>query len=109
MYTIYVESLTCEAVIGILPHERKMVQRVVAECEIGYLRERDSFIDYAEVSRVIVSMLQEGKYGLVEDALEEITAALKKAFPTIKSLRLKLCKPDILSNCRVCVEKAIKY
>ncbi len=110
MYTIAIRDLTCEAIIGILPQEREHPQRVVATCEIAYRRSgEEAFVDYAEVSALITAMLQEERYGLIEDALEAIIAAIKAGWPVVESVRLQLCKPEILSNCTVCVEKMSTY
>ncbi|HHD83806.1 MAG TPA: FolB domain-containing protein [Campylobacteraceae bacterium] len=109
-YTITIEALQLEAVIGVLDAEREKEQPVTAECEIVYERgEDDVIVDYALVAAMIVDMLKKGQYFLLEDALSEIVEAIKASYPVITAVRLKLCKPQILQNCNVCVEKSIKY
>ena len=108
-YTIYIENLQIEAIIGILDFERQKPQPVIAECTIAYLREGENFIDYAKVSHLIEEMLQKGQYLLIEDALDEIISAIKDTFFAIKSISLKLSKPEILTNCTVSVKKTINY
>ncbi len=105
MYTIYIEDLKVEAIIGILPKERKKTQEIVVDCEIVYEKKLDEFINYAEVVSLIETMLVERKYGLIEDALEEIIDILAKKFNQIKSIKLKLLKPQILINCTVGVSR----
>jgi dihydroneopterin aldolase len=109
LFTIYIEALEVEAIIGILDFERTRMQKIVVDCAISYERSDDAFINYAEVVKRIESMLVEGEYGLIEDALVQIIAEIKKCYPMINSIKLKLCKPDILSNCTVCVEKSSTY
>ncbi len=109
IYTIRIEDLRCEVIIGLLEFERQNPQPVVAECELDYLREGDAYVDYAVVAKLIKEMLQKGKYLLIEDALTEIIEAIRHTFPALRRIRLKLCKPQILADCNVCVEKAIKY
>ncbi len=109
MYTIYIEDLKLEAIIGVLDFERKKPQPIVAECIIEYRREGEDFIDYAKVSHLIEEMLVKGQYFLIEDALDEIVLRLKDRFFSIKSVSLKLTKPEILTNCRVSVKKTIIY
>jgi len=109
MYTIYIEDLTVEAIIGILDFERKKAQKIIADCTINYAREGEEFIDYAKVSHLIEQMLIEGQYLLIEDALDEIIMAIKNANLGIKSITLKLTKPEILTNCKVSVKKTINY
>ena len=109
MYTIYIEDLKVEAIIGILPKERKKPQDIVVSCEIGYEKKLDKFINYAEVVTLIEEMLVDKKYGLIEDALEEIIESLSKNFNQIKSVKLKLMKPQILDNCTVGVSHFRKF
>ncbi len=109
MYTIYIENLKIEAIIGILDFEREKSQQIVAECSIDYTREGEKFIDYAVVARMIEEMLQKGQYFLIEDALDEIILAITDTFFTVKAVTLKLSKTEILANCIVSVKKTIKY
>ncbi len=109
LFTILIESLEIETIIGIHDFERTRMQKVVVDCTIVYRRIEDSYIDYALVVQMIQTMLTEGKYSLIEDALTEIVDALKARYAEIETIRLKICKPDILENCTVCVEKSSKY
>lgn len=104
MFTINIEDLKIEAIIGILPKERKAAQLIIADCVIVYEKRLDEFINYAEVVTLIEEMLKEQKYALIEDALEEIITALSEKFEQIKTIKLKLSKPQILKNCTVGVE-----
>lgn len=103
-FQISIENLRIEAVIGILAHERLAPQEILADCQIIYKRSDEGFINYAEVVTVIETMLQENRYALIEDALEEIIDALVKLFDAILTIKLKLSKPQILDNCTVAVE-----
>ena len=109
MFTIYIENLQVEAVIGILDFERKNSQRIVINCILTYEKEGEDFLDYAKVSHLIEKMLIDRKFLLIEDALVTVINMLKKHFLGIKSIKLKISKPDILTNCTVSVEKKIIY
>lgn len=104
MYTIYIEDLKLEAIIGILDFERLKSQPIIAQCEIKYIKENSDFINYAEVAKMIEKMLITQKFALIEDALEEILDVILANFRGIKFIRLKLSKPKILDNCIVSVE-----
>ena len=104
MYTIHIEDLKVEAVIGILDFERVKPQPITIQCKIEYIKENDDFINYAEVVTFIEQMLVTQKYALIEEALDEIIEALIIKYKQIKSIRLKLSKPKILDNCIVGVE-----
>ncbi len=104
MFTIYIEDLNIDAIIGILDFERKKPQLIVAKCRIKYKRDEKEFVNYAEIASIIEKMLIDNKYGLIEDALDEIITNIMKSFKSIKSVKLKLSKPNILNNCIVSVE-----
>lgn len=104
MFTICIENLDLRAVIGILDFERLEPQRIIVNCFIEYEKDTKSFINYAEVVSIIETMLIEQKYGLVEEALEDIIQKLSESYKEIKTIKLKLQKPQIFENCVVGVE-----
>jgi dihydroneopterin aldolase len=109
LYKIYIDSLKVDAIIGILDSERETPQRVEIFLEIVYEREGEGFIDYAKVAKLVEDRLIEKKYFLLEDALEDLTKELKHSFSPIKSIKIKLFKPEILNNCKVGVELFKNY
>jgi dihydroneopterin aldolase len=104
MFTIIIEELKVDAVIGILDSERLNPQPVFIDCFIDYVKDSDEYINYAEVVELIENMLVKNRYGLLEVALEDIIEKLFKTFKQIKNVKLKLSKPNILDNCIVGVE-----
>ncbi len=109
MYKIYINQLKIMAIIGILDHERLQSQSIIVDCEIQYNKSQNEFINYAEVVNLIEMLLVSKKYFLLEDALDNIIKEIKDKFNTIKSIKLKLSKPEILPNCIVAVENFKKY
>lgn len=53
------------------------------------------YLDYVEIIKHIATMLKQRKYGLLENALDEIISSLKTSYPTITKIDLSLKKPDI--------------
>ncbi len=104
IYTICIENLKLRAVIGILEKERVKSQAILALCFIEYEKCETEFINYADVSKMIENMLIENRYNLIEDALEDIIKNITNSFKGIRTIRLKLSKPEILDNCEVAVE-----
>ncbi len=104
MFTISVQKLKIEAIIGILPKERLLPQLIEIDSFIEYNKSKESFLDYVKVVNIIESMLIENKYRLIEDALEDITLSIKREFKEINSIKMRISKPDILKNCVVGVE-----
>jgi dihydroneopterin aldolase len=108
-YTIYIHSLTFEAIVGILEDERQTPQQVIVDATITYERESEEFINYAEVAAMIESAMQKEQFFLLEEALEVLCKKIKHTYVAITSIKLKISKPDILENCLVAVEIFKKY
>lgn len=102
---ILIEELYFETIIGILPDERLVPQRVRIDCSIDYHYREERFINYADVAAHIQQTMCHRQFELIEEALEALSISLKKDFPPIESLSLTIRKPDILSNCTVGVQK----
>ncbi|WP_295698746.1 dihydroneopterin aldolase [uncultured Helicobacter sp.] len=100
--TLYIENLTCEAIIGVLPFERYTPQKLIIEADITYMYSpAQAFLDYAHICESIQQYLQNGTYELLESALIDITQKLKTQFPAICTLTLCIKKPNILDSCIV--------
>ena len=102
---IHIEKLSFECIIGLLDFERISPQRVIVTCKIDYTYEKNSFINYAEVSQSITSEMKNQKFELIESALEYLSKYLSQHFPQIKTLYLKISKPNILDNAVVSVSE----
>jgi len=107
-YKILIENLEFEAIIGILEFERKKTQKITVNCEIEY-EKKENFIDYAEVCNLIEETIKEEKFELLEDAVDNIEKKLLHKYSQMKSLKLKIQKPEILKNALVGVEILRKY
>ncbi len=108
MFKIHIQNFELQAIVGIVDFERTTPQKVEVEIEIEYER-NDRFVDYVEVTELVKTLLIEEEYGLLEDALEDIAKKLHLKFPEMKSLNLKLFKPEILSPIKVGVELLKNY
>lgn len=102
--TLIIQNLSLEAIIGILPFERENVQKIDIDVELKY-DYKGEYLNYVEIINLISSMIKEKKYGLLEDAMEDLITKLKSYFPMILSISLSIKKPDIFSNCVVGVKK----
>jgi len=99
---ISIEDLKFKTIIGILDFERENPQDVIVDLSFEY-DFKDEFIDYAQVSEIIKEMMKKNKFLLIEDAILEISSFLKKKFPQILWIDLKISKPSILADCKVSV------
>ncbi|HIP30461.1 MAG TPA: dihydroneopterin aldolase [Sulfurospirillum arcachonense] len=107
--TIYVENLTFDAVIGILPEERKVPQKVVVNVELDYEYKKGIFINYAILANLIENDIKQKQYELIEDALLSLHVEIKTMFSQISSIKLKISKPTILAYADVSVESKMNY
>ena len=106
--TIHIEDLKFQTILGILDFERVTLQDVVINVEIEYIYV-NTFINYAEISQRIKNIMIESKFLLIEDALTTLSHKLKKEFPLINLLKLKITKPSILPDCTVSVSDIFKF
>jgi dihydroneopterin aldolase len=105
---IFIEDLKFQAIIGILDFERTTPQEVNINLSIEY-DYKDDFINYAEVTELLKSTMKNEKYFLIEEALNDLSNQLKKNFPKIQILHLKISKPSILPDCNVAVEEFYRF
>ena len=98
---IYIEDLKFDCIIGILDFERKKEQEVIINLSFKYnYKNLDNFIDYSEISKKIERIMKKKKFELLEDAIIYIENFLYKSY-NIKKLKIKISKPNILTNCIV--------
>jgi dihydroneopterin aldolase len=107
--TIHIEDLTFDVIIGLLDFERDRPQRVIINLEASYDYENDLFIDYAELAILMKEELKVKRYELLENALLGLKETLTTRYPEIKTLSLKLSKPDILPECTVSLSKTWNF
>jgi dihydroneopterin aldolase len=105
---ISIEDLEFETIIGILDFERINKQKVRINCTIDYVYDKQ-FLDYALVTKHIEKQMVDKEFELIEEALLSLKSSLKREFPLISTLFLKISKPDILANCEVSLSETFKF
>jgi dihydroneopterin aldolase len=110
MIKIHIQDLTFECIIGVLPRERKVTQKVVVDILFEYsYKNKSDFIDYVKITTLVEKIMKDKKFELLEDAVLYIKQTLLKQFK-IQNIDIKISKPDILNNCVVsaCISKTNK-
>jgi dihydroneopterin aldolase len=102
---IHIEALTTNVIIGLLDFERERTQRVIIDLKADYDYSQENFIDYADIVLLIEQELKAKRYELLEEALLGLQNVVTTAYPQIKTLELKIAKPDILPQCTVALSK----
>jgi dihydroneopterin aldolase len=106
---IHIEALTFEVIIGLLDFERDRPQRVIVDLKASYDYANENFIDYADMVFLIKKELNEKKYALLEEALLGMKKRLYSTYPQLKTLSLKIAKPDILPECTVALSHSWNF
>lgn len=96
MITVIIKELKFKAIIGLLDFERLKEQSVIASAKMT--AKDDEFIDYAKACEIIKATVINGRFLTIEEALKSCVLALKSNFAHLKSIRLEITKPDILSD-----------
>jgi len=105
---IHIEDLTFNTIIGILDLERTTEQKIIVNLKIDYTFEK-RFINYADVSEFVKEHIKTSEFLLLEDLLGSLSKNLKKKFPLINLLYLKVTKPSILPDCRVSLSNTYTF
>ncbi len=105
--TIHIENLRFQCIIGILDFERKNLQDIVINSTLSYRYKKD-FINYVDIVEIIKNEMINGKFLLIEDALNSVCKKILKNYKHIKKMNLKITKPSILSDCQVSVSTSYK-
>jgi 7,8-dihydroneopterin aldolase/epimerase/oxygenase len=97
---IEIEDLTFDCIIGILPQERINTQKIIINISFEYKFQNKNFIDYSKIINEIENIMKEKKFELLEEAILFLENFLKTNYE-IKNLKIKISKPDIITNCIV--------
>lgn len=102
MAIIRVKDLLIRTIIGFNPGERDNRQDVIINLEIETDAERavlsdkpDGILDYKEVTKKVIKLVQESKYNLLEKLANEILRAVMED-EKVKRCRVEVDKPHAL-------------
>ena len=107
MDLIRIENLKTEAIIGIFPWEREVRQLISVDLEIrldskaaGKSDKIKDALDYKEVSKRILLLINETKSKLIEHLAEKIASLVLTEFP-VESIKVYVKKPGALRGSSV--------
>lgn len=116
--SVLLEGLTVQAVVGVLPHERRAPQRleidVELSCDAARAARRDDLreaLDYAAVAREVQRWVVARRARLLETLAEGLAARLRARFGATW-VRLTLRKPAAVPAARaagVRVERGVRH
>lgn len=104
MDTVFVRSLTIDAILGVRPEERDNPQPVrisfaMATDAARAAREDDldQAVDYDAAARRVAALAVEGRFKLVETLAEHVAQLLLHEFP-IQRVRVEIEKPQAIAE-----------
>ncbi|WP_154479329.1 dihydroneopterin aldolase [Helicobacter pylori] len=107
---VHIHNLVFEAILGILEFERLKPQKISVNLDLFYTQlPNKAYLDYMEIQELIQKMMQEKQYLLIEDALKDLSHALKMRYSAISELYLKISKLEISPNSQVGASMKICY
>ncbi len=107
---VHIHNLVFETILGILEFERLKPQKISVDLDLFYTQlPNRTYLDYMEIQELIQKMMQEKQYLLIEDALKDLSYALKTRYNEISELYLKISKLEISPNSQVGASVKIRY
>ncbi|GAA8087206.1 dihydroneopterin aldolase [Helicobacter pylori] len=107
---VHIHNLVFETILGILEFERLKPQKISVDLDLFYTQlPSKAYLDYMEIQELIQKMIQEKQYLLIEDALKDLSHALKTRYSAISELYLKISKLEISPNSQVGASVKIRY
>ncbi|MCQ2947942.1 dihydroneopterin aldolase [Helicobacter pylori] len=107
---VHIHNLVFETILGILEFERLKPQKISVYLDLFYTElPSKAYLDYMEIQELIQKMMQEKQYLLIEDALKDLSHALKTRYKEITELYLKISKLEISPNSQVGASVKIYY
>ncbi len=103
--SIEIRGLSCRCIIGIRARERRALQRVTLDVELGVDLERAGksgriahTVDYSRASTELIALLQFRRYSLLEMAAEECAGWLFASYAAVSRVGLRIAKPQALAG-----------
>ncbi|RKV51667.1 dihydroneopterin aldolase [Helicobacter pylori] len=107
---VHIHHLVFETILGILEFERLKPQKISVDLDLFYTElPNKAYLDYMEIQELIQKMMREKQYLLIEDALKDLSHALKTRYSAISELYLKISKLEISPNSQVGASVKICY
>lgn len=104
MDKIFLHGLTVDCVIGVFEWERRITQKVYIDIDVAFDIGRaagsdniDDTLSYKDLSRQVTTLVQEGKFNLVETMAERI-AELVLQNANVPWCRIKVNKKGAVSS-----------
>jgi dihydroneopterin aldolase len=102
--TVFIRGLVLETVIGCYDFEKIQAQKISLDIEMAWdIRaaatsdQLTDTLDYGAVCERVTTLVNETECELLETLVERIAETIMKEF-SVKGIRIRLAKPDIIEN-----------
>ncbi len=102
---VLIENLRFECIIGVLDFERERAQAV----EVSAKFVAGEFVDYGVVCADFRREFAARKFEFIEDALGFFAGFFADKFPTLKRLKIRVVKPQIIAGAQVGAQGSWKF
>ncbi|WP_387302697.1 FolB domain-containing protein [Helicobacter pylori] len=107
---VHIHNFVFETILGILEFERLKPQKISVDLDLFYTQlPNKAYLDYIKIQELIQNTMREKQYLLIEDALKDLSHALKTRYSAISELYLKISKLEISPNSQVGASVKIRY
>ncbi len=94
-----------KCIIGILDFERRKKQKIIIKLKA----KANEFLNYAEVITKIKTWYKKEEFYTLEESLDFVSLNLKKDFPNLTNLNIKIFKPHIIFQAFLFQIKELNY
>ncbi|WP_104747507.1 FolB domain-containing protein [Helicobacter cetorum] len=100
--SVHVHDFIFETILGILEHERHAPQKVRLNLDATYKEPcSKNYLDYMQVQKLLQDTMNERRYLLIEDALNELPSILKTFYPNLSKITLQIMKLEVCNHSQV--------
>jgi len=117
MDLVFIKNLRVDTIIGIYDWERKVLQTVALDLEMGFDNQKPAAtdqiqdtLDYKAVSKRLITFIENSSFQLVETLAERCATIVLEEF-NVPWLRLKVSKPGAVRGAKavgVLIERGTK-
>lgn len=112
MDTLSIESLSIYTHIGVYPWEKRILQQLKIDISLSLSIENcndniANSIDYDELSKKVITFVQNNHFDLIETVAEQIAQLLKEQF-SLAQVTIRVSKPHAISqaaNVSICITR----
>ena len=110
---VILDDLQVQASIGMLEHERLALQPLIIraafdtdaalpvdDADIG------TVLDYRLLRTALIEEATSAHIDLLETLVDRTLTRVLRDFPQVRSVKIRICKPQAFDDCTVCIEQA---